>query len=190
MSPAPAQPDAAELLRLERDSRRYGSGLGRADLQGSWRLQRIWKRGQQRPAELSGVLLRGLAARLLLSEASSAAPGSAGVQAESGTADAGLQLDNAVRLAGLELRFQGRAVLEGRRPLLLLQFERWQLRCGHRVLLQGNVPVPPRQRQAFFALIAAGAREDPLHPGRTTRWLAARGRGGGLALWSLEPHDG
>jgi hypothetical protein len=43
------------------------------------------------------------------------------------------------------------------------------------VLFQKAIPSPAPQRLPFFALIA----RDP------SGWLAARGRGGGLALWRL-----
>jgi hypothetical protein len=75
----------------------------------------------------------------------------------------------------LELRFEGRARLAGSRPLLWFGFDQLQLRFGSQVFLQRPLPPAAAQRQPFFALIGKG-------PG----WLAARGRGGGLALWQLQ----
>ena len=172
-------PDSAELLKLERGSRRQGTGLVAADLIGIWRLQRVWPRQGGEPSGPSSALLRGLGARLEINatEVPSAAldtprPGSASAPR---LGEGGLGLVNAVRLGPLELRFEGRARLAGPRPLLWFGFDQLQLRFGNQVVLQRSLPPAAAQRQPFFALIGKG-------PG----WLAARGRGGGLALWQLQ----
>ncbi len=161
-------PDAPWLLDRERRCRRDGSGLTTADLVGCWRLERIWNKGSRQPALAAAALLRGLAAQLRLS-ADAAGP-------EGGD----LRLANSVRLGALELRFEGVGRLEGRRPLLVFSFERLLLLLGGRVLLERNLPQPDPLRRPFFALIAA----------ERGGWLAARGRGGGLALWILDGTEG
>ena len=154
-----AKPTAAgPLLALERQVRGCGTGLQGGDLIGCWQLQRVWARGSQRTDGLSSGLLRALAARLEISATS-----------------AGLRLRNAINLGGLELRFEGPGRLQGRRPLLLFSFESVELRFGDRLLAQRQLPTPAPRRAPFFALI---------HRDRSG-WLAARGRGGGLALWRL-----
>lgn len=167
-------PEAAELLEMERISRRQGSGLKVDQLIGTWRLQRTWPRGSERPAGLASGLLRGLGARLVIE-----APGPGQELAE-------LAIHNSVQLGGLALTFSGQARLEGKRPLLLFRFERLCLALGpwrplDRLLPQ---PLPFAQQRAgvlpFFALIGGG---------RARGWLAARGRGGGLALWTLDRTD-
>lgn len=157
---AAGMPDGEALLALEQRVRRGGSGLLAADLQGCWQLHQIWPKGSTRPASFSGQLLRGLGARL-----------------EIAAADGGLQLCNAVTLGGLELRFSGPGRLVGARPLLQFHFDWLELRLSGRVLLRRALPEPPSRRLPFFALIARGP----------SGWLAARGRGGGLALWCLRP---
>jgi hypothetical protein len=158
-------PDGAALLALEKRVRRQGSGLGPAELEGRWQFTRIWPKGRPQPSPLAGVLLRGLGACLR-------------IEAEEGNAAAPLRLTNAVTLGSLELRFQGPGWLRGRRPLLQFTFDTMQLRAGERVLWQRSLPTPPPQRLPFFALIATGPER---------RWLAARGRSGGLALWCQSP---
>jgi hypothetical protein len=148
---------AAQLLQLEQQARRSGSGVKCEALQGCWQLQRVWSKGQQRAAGFSGWLLRGLAARL-----------------EIGADQEGLLLSNAVNLGVLELRFRGRGRLQGKRPLLLFSFDHLQLSLGGWRLVERRLPAPAAQRMPFFALIHRDA----------SGWLAARGRGGGLALWS------
>lgn len=146
------------LLQLEAAARRMGTGLDAAALQGCWQLELVWPKGSRHASAFSGWLLRGLAARL-----------------EIGTSADGLLLSNAVNLGALELRFRGRGWLQGRRPLLLFGFDQLELRLAGRLLLQRELPAPPARRQPFFALI----HRDP------SGWLAARGRGGGLAFWRL-----
>ena len=164
--PAPAAtslPDGPALLTLERLSRKEGSGLRVADLIGRWRLDQLWGKGSSRPSALSAALLRSLAARLEISKGATANH---------------LRLATAVNLGALELRFDGEGQLQGRRPLLVFWFERLQLRLGAMVLLERTLPSPKEKRMPFFALIAAERTGEG--------WLAARGRGGGLALWRLE----
>lgn len=163
-------PEAEALLMLERRARRAGSGLLAADLEGLWLLQRVWSRGRDEPSALAGGLLRGLAASLRIEQTTGTDAG-----AEPAT---GLRLSNSVRLAGLELRFEGPGRLRGRRPLLEFRFDRLQLRCGGRLLLERGLPDADPRRQPFFALIAGGPERS---------WLAARGRSGGLAVWRLSP---
>ncbi len=174
-------PDSAELLKLERGSRRQGTGLVAADLIGIWRLQRVWPRQGGESSGPSSALLRGLGARLEINATGVPAadldipiprPGPASAP---GLGEGDLGLVNAVRLGPLELRFEGHARLAGPRPLLWFGFDHLQLRFGSQVLLQRALPPAAAQRQPFFALIGKG-------PG----WLAARGRGGGLALWQLQ----
>ena len=157
---ASASPEvsARELLQLEQQARRSGSGVEADALQGCWQLELVWPKGQQRASAFSGWLLRGLSARL-----------------EIGTDPEGLLLSNAVNLGAVELRFRGRGRLEGKRPLLLFSFEQLQLSLGGWRLVERTLPAPAPQRMPFFALI----HRDP------SGWLAARGRGGGLALWRI-----
>ncbi len=164
-------PDSVDLLRMEAISRRQGGAVEAPQLIGSWRLQRTWPRGSQRPADLASGLLRAFGARLVIE-----APGPGD----------GLVIRNCVQLGALQLTFEGQARLEGKRPLLLFRFERLRLALGPWRPLDRALPQPlpfDRQRAGvlpFFALIGGGVNLG---------WLAARGRGGGLALWTLDPGD-
>jgi len=166
-----AMPSGDALLALERSARQGGSGLESGDLAGLWWLDQVWSRGQRQPSPLAGGALRALGASLRIASGPETGP-------EAGPDKlAGLELTNAVRLGPLELRFQGPGWLEGQRPLLRFQFDRLEIRAGQWLLLQRSLPAPDPRRGAFFALIATGADR---------RWLAARGRSGGLALWRRE----
>jgi hypothetical protein len=159
-------PDADQLLALERRARSGGTALTAAALRGCWQLETVWPRGSRRAAPFSGWLLRGLSARLQIDCRSAS---------DSARDSDVLQLSNAVNLGALELRFCGRGHLQGKRPLLQFSFDQLQLTLAGRVLLSRALPAPVPQRLPFFALI----HRDP------SGWLAARGRGGGLALWRL-----
>jgi hypothetical protein len=151
-------PDAERLLALEQQVRSTGTGLVCTDLIGCWQLELVWPKGSQRASVFSGWLLRGLSARLEIQGGSER-----------------LLLSNAVNLGPIELRFRGPGCLQGKRPLLQFSFDQLQINVAGRCVLQRALPTPPAARMPFFALIH---RES-------TGWLAARGRGGGLALWRL-----
>ncbi len=164
-------PDGEELRRRERQARSGGSDLDTAALVGRWRFQQVWPRAGGAPRASVAALLRSLDASLEIG------PGPARSPADAQP----LRLANRVALGAVELRFDGAGTLSGPRPLLRFWFARWQLRLAGRTLLGGALPRPEQRRLPFFALIARGTT-----PGGTT-WLAARGRGGGLALWCLDP---
>ena len=153
-------PSGDQLLALERQVRSAGSGLQQADLIGCWQLHQVWGKGSTAANGLSSTLLRSLGARLELSALQDSQE---------------LRIGNAVNLGALQLRFEGEAQLIGRRPLLQFSINRIELSLAGRVLLQRTLPPVAPKRLPFFALIGRGA----------SGWLAARGRGGGLALWQL-----
>lgn len=147
------------LLHLEKQARRTGSGLTASELLGCWQLNTIWPKGQTKANALNGWLLRSLGACLEISH---------------GSGDR-LQLRNAVTLSGLTLQFTGPGELNGRQPLLKFRFEQVELLLGRFTLLKRKLPSPEKLREPFFALISRSSEG----------WMAARGRGGGLAFWTL-----
>jgi hypothetical protein len=155
---SPEHPSGQALLNREALVRRQGTGINAQDLVGRWCLRTVWSRGQASPSALASFGLRASGATLELQQH-----------------DAGLRLVNAIRLGSLTLRFSGTAELVGRRPLLQFCFSDLELRWGEHRLWHRVLPMPAGRQRPFFALIAS----DP------QGWLAARGRGGGLALWEL-----
>ena len=162
---ADSLPDGEQLLRLEAGARAGGSGLEATSLQGRWRVPQVWPRRGGAPQAAATALRRGLGASLEIGAATAA----------------GLPLRNRVALGALELRFEGEGHLAGRRPLLRFWFCRWQLRLAGRPLIERPLARPEERRLPFFALIGHGRTAAGQH------WLAARGRGGGVALWLLDP---
>ena len=148
-----------QILSREGKSRRHGSGITSSDLNGVWMLMENWNRGGGSPPPGTSTLLRLLGAQLCVK-----------------TTDDVLEISNQISLGGLKLRFQGVGELKGDRPLLFFQFSTMVLSLGSRTLLSKDLPAPPSNRMPFFALI-------DLERQASSDWLAARGRGGGLALW-------
>ena len=161
--PSDSLPSGEDLLALERQCRRSGSGSGitMASLIGTWRLRATWSRDGTPAPAASAALLRGLGACLILS-------------GEEAAADGALRIANQVNLGSLRLRFDGEAELTGRRPLLMFSFRSVRLSLGTLTLFERGLPQPDARRMPFFALIGLDRKQ-----GR----LSARGRGGGLALW-------
>ncbi len=153
----------AILNAKEKAIRLTGTGLKSNDLLGCWHLETVWSKGEEKDNPFSSWMLRSLNARLEIEAA-----------LEDNSRD--LRLFNAVNLGPLELKFQGPGLLKGKRPLLIFHFNSLTLRMGGIVLLKKALPTPDDKRTPFFALIER-------HP---DGWMAARGRGGGLALWRLK----
>ena len=153
----------AILNAREKAVRLTGTGLKSSDLLGCWLLQTVWSKGDKKANPFSSWMLRSLDARLEIK-----------ADLEDNCSD--LRLSNAVNLGPVELKFQGPGLLKGKRPLLSFHFDSLTLRLGGMVLLKKALPNPEPKRTPFFALIERNA----------DGWLAARGRGGGLALWRLK----
>ena len=152
----------AELLEREAQARSHdGAGIQAAALLGEWSPHRLWGKGEQRESQSQTKLLQWLNARLSISRAEA-------------DQRSDFSICNAVSLGPLKLRFNGPGWLQGKRPLLCFLFETLTLELGGRPLLQRALPAPKAKRTPFFALIAV----------EQGQWLVARGRGGGLALWS------
>ena len=153
----------AILNAREKDVRLTGTGLRSSDLLGCWHLQTVWSKGDQKANPFSSWMLRSLEARLE-------------IEADLEDNNSDFRLSNAVKLGPVELKFQGPGLLKGKRPLLTFHFDSLKLRIGGIVLLKKTLPTPDQKRTPFFALIERNS----------DGWMAARGRGGGLALWALK----
>ena len=155
-----APSDAATVLNLEQTARRTGTGLSLDDLLGHWQLQRTWSRRGAAASPLATGMLRALGACLILQ-----------------SAEHGLVITNQVSLGPVRLQFVGTAQLQGRRPLLMFSFTSMHLTVGSIRVMNQTIQPPKPTRQPFFALIDRGDDGG---------WLCARGRGGGLAVWTRD----
>ena len=150
--------DGPAVLALEKKARSTGTGLDVNQLSGCWLLSKTWSRRGQSSSQGTAFLLRTLKASLILER-----------QEED------LTIANQIRVGPFCLRFDGQAKLQGRRPLLIFSFNKMSILVGQQRLFKRDLPAPKPDRMPFFALIGCGVDGN---------WLCARGRGGGLAVWS------
>ena len=77
----------------------------------------------------------------------------------------------------ITLRFSGIANLERQQPIMPFYFDCIQIKIASFLILNKRLPTPEQKKRPFFALIAIDSEG---------KWLSARGRGGGLALWEKD----
>jgi len=159
-------PSRNELIRLETLARREGSGIAFNSLMGSWKFLSVWKQGTDEEDSISSSLLRLFEASLELRK------DQISKEPEKFT------ITNSIRFGRLSIRFVGSGELTGSQPLLSFFFESIELNLGERVLLHRVLDIPEDKNRPFFALIAIDRESG--------KWLGARGRGGGIALWLKE----
>jgi hypothetical protein len=159
-----ALPSGQDLRTLEQQSRKIGSHIRNEDLLGAWNLEQVWGKKDPESSAPNGAILRALKATLQ-------------IRASEGQ---DLEVSNSVELLGIKLRFCGPGRLVQKRPLLYFQFHHLHMDLAGRNLLSFPLPPTSSRREPFFALIAREQTDLGIH------WLAARGRGGGLALWVRE----
>ena len=155
-------PSLSELLELETLARTEGSGIEFDSLNGLWKFVSVWKQGTDQEDSMSSSLLRLFSASLELRKQ------------KNNEQLSKFDITNCIRFVFLSISFIGSGQLTGSQPLLSFAFERIDLKLGNNVVLSRLIAVPDEKNRPFFALIAMG---------KTSQWLSARGRGGGLALW-------
>ncbi len=155
-------PSISELLELEITARSKGSGIEYSSLIGLWKFVSVWKPGTDNEDSIASSLLRLFSASLELREN----------QTDKDCSK--FDIINSIQFGSLSIRFIGYGNLKGSQPLLPFFFENIELRLGENVLLSRSLDIPNEKDKPFFALISM--QEEG-------KWLSARGRGGGLALW-------
>lgn len=172
----------AALLAAEKAAKQSRSTIPFEALTGRWRL---WFFTGTRKVKQGGITIgRGFYAPPF-------APAQISFSQESGQSatpeDSSLgTIGNQVQLGALKLRFTGPARYPGKKNLLAFDFTQLQLWVGERKLTSRAIrsskgePVEFGQQSIaqlpFFAFFLA-----------TENYIAARGRGGGLAIWVREP---
>ncbi len=153
-------PMLEELLDLEALARTEGSGIDFPSLIGLWRFALVWKKGIDKEDSISSSLLRLFTASLELRE--------------NNHEPRKFNIVNSIEFGALSIRFIGFGELKETQPLLKFFFETIELKLGSNILFSRLLNIPDEKNRPFFALIAIE---------ESGRWLSARGRGGGLALW-------
>ena len=155
-------PSLDQLKELEKSARVEGSGIEFDSLLGLWKFNSVWKQGSDSEDSISSTLLKVLSATLELKKDTQ------------NPEEKKFTIANAIKVGLLTLRFSGYANLERKQPLLPFSFDCIQIKLASLTILKRSLPVPDQKKRPFFALIAI----DP-----NGKWLSARGKGGGLALW-------
>jgi hypothetical protein len=159
------------LLQLEKVAKQQRSHYSFESLTGEWRLcftTGVRKRRQGGIALGKGFYLPGFAP--------------AGIGFAPGAEPGKGQISNQIQVAGLTLRFTGPAKYLDRKNLLAFDFTQIQICAGDRPLYSGGFRGGRKKNAAFDQLPIA---QLPFFAFFlvTPDFIAARGRGGGLALW-------
>ncbi len=155
-------PDGEELLLLEEVAKKSGSGIEGRSLLGLWNFLLVWPKGKSNEDLIKSTILRFFSASLelrLLDQHTEHMP---------------FEIVNSVSFFFFKVQFKGLANLRGKQPLISFYFDRFEITVGSKILFEHNISKQNESEWPFFSLIAIGKSEH---------WLAARGRGGGLALW-------
>ncbi len=159
-------PDLNQLLEFEKQSRKNGSDIEFNSLIGDWRFATVWKNFKNKENIAASFFLRVFSAKLCLEN-------------DSKNEDSiNYKISNSIQFGLLSLKFVGFANLQEDQTLLTFYFESIELYMGSRPIFIRKIPIiTDIKKRPFFALIALGTKN---------KWLSARGRGGGLALWIKE----
>jgi len=158
-------PSLAKLIELETKARVEGSGISYESLLGIWKFNSVWKQGSNKEDSISSTLLKVLSASLELKKATK------------NTEKEQFTITNSIQFGLLSLRFSGKANLERKQPLLPFYFDCIYIKLASLTILKRSLPIPEQRKRPFFALIAIDSN---------AKWLSARGKGGGLALWEKD----
>ena len=155
-------PSLEKLTEFEKKARVEGSGIDLDSLLGLWRFNSVWKQGSDKEDSISSTLLQVLSASLELKKETK------------NPEEEKCNIANSIKFGLIFLRFSGSANLERKQPLLFFSFDCIQIKLASLTILKRSLPTQDQKKRPFFALIAIDSE---------SKWLSARGKGGGLALW-------
>jgi len=162
MKPVPNDlPEIKEIKKLEKISQKEGSGIVYEELLGIWMFQYVWKKGADEIDNISSTILQVLSARLELNKKDS-------------QNNLNFEIKNSISFGLLNIIFTGSASLKGIRPLLPFYFENFKVNIGNFSIINKSIKKPKEREMPFFSLIGIS---------KADKWMCARGRGGGLAIW-------
>ncbi len=155
-------PEYKEIRNLEKIANKDGSGINFDELVGKWKFQYVWKKGKDTVDNISSSFLQVLAASLELSKS------------ESKEDEFIYEIRNSIKFGILSIMFFGKAFLKGNRPLLYFYFNNLNIKVAGITIINKSLEKIEFKKMPFFSLIAIDKKK---------RWLSARGKGGGLAIW-------
>jgi len=154
-------PNIKEIKQLERNSQKEGSGIVYEELLGIWKFHYVWGKESDEIKKISSSILQVLSAKLELKK-------------KNKKDQLNFEIKNSINFGLLNIIFKGSAELKGLRPLLTFYFEELKISISNFAIFNKQLKKPEDKKMPFFSLIAISTKE---------KWMCARGRGGGLAIW-------
>ncbi|ABB49407.1 conserved hypothetical protein [Prochlorococcus marinus str. MIT 9312] len=154
-------PSIKELKLLEINSQKKGSGIIYEELLGIWKFQYVWGKESDEIKNIPSSILQVLSAKLELKK-------------KNKEDKLNFEIKNSINFGLLNIIFRGSAELKGLRPLLTFYFEELKISISNFAIFNKKLKKPEDKKMPFFSLIALSTKE---------KWMCARGRGGGLAIW-------
>ena len=154
-------PDINEIKLLEKNSQKNGSGIVYEDLLGMWKFKYVWGKELDEIKNVPSSILQVLSARLELKR-------------KNKEDQINYEIKNSINFWLLNITFLGSAELKGLRPLLAFYFEKLKISILNFPIFKKELKKPEDKKIPFFSLVGISVKD---------KWLCARGRGGGLAIW-------
>ncbi|WP_288262893.1 hypothetical protein [uncultured Prochlorococcus sp.] len=154
-------PNIKELKLLEKNSQKNGSGILYEELLGIWKFQYVWGEDSDEVKNIPSSILQVLSARLELKR-------------KNKEDQLKFEIKNSVNFGLLNIIFIGSAELKGIRPLLIFYFEELKICINNLQIFNKELKKPEDKKMPFFSLVGISTKD---------KWMCARGRGGGLAIW-------
>ena len=154
-------PCIKELKLLEKNSQKNGSGIVYEELLGIWKFQYVWGKESDEIKNIPSSILQVLSAKLELKK-------------KNKEDQLNFEIKNSINFGLLNIIFRGSAELKGLRPLLTFYFEELKISISSFPIFNKEFKKPEDKKMPFFSLIGISTKD---------KWMCARGRGGGLAIW-------
>ncbi len=154
-------PGINELKLLEKNSQKNGSGIVFEELLGIWKFQYVWGKESDEIKNIPSSILKVLSAKLELKK-------------KNKEDQLNFEIKNSINLGLLNIIFIGSAELKGLRPLLTFYFEELKISFSNFPIFSKELKKPEDKKMPFFSLVGISTKD---------KWMCARGRGGGLAIW-------
>ena len=154
-------PSLKELKLLEKNSQKNGSGIVYEELLGVWKFKYVWGKESDEIKNIPSSILQVLSAKLELKD-------------KNKEDQINFEIINSISFGLLKIVFTGSAELKGLRPLLTFYFEDLRLSISNFPIFNKNLKKPEDKKMPFFSLVGISTKD---------KWMCARGRGGGLAIW-------
>ena len=154
-------PDIKKLKILEKNSYKIGSGIKYEELLGVWKFKYVWGKDSDEIKNISSSILQVLSAKLEL-------------QRKNKEDQVNFEIKNSINFGLLKFIFLGSAELKGVRPLLTFYFREFKININNFQIFYKELKKPENKKMPFFSLIGISTED---------KWMCARGRGGGLAVW-------